>query len=145
MRITRDLLAGLLIFALGLMIAIYTYTHYRMGTIQSMGPGYVPFALSIILAVLGFISAAFSRSDGDKDDRQFNLRKVIPVVIAVLAFASTITSLGLIVSTVLLVFISSFADTRFNFKLTFYLTLSLCSIALIVFSYFLKMTMPIFW
>ncbi len=49
----RELCAGALMLALGLFIAAYGYSHYRTGSLMHMGPGFLPIALGIILALLG--------------------------------------------------------------------------------------------
>ncbi|UTV98424.1 tripartite tricarboxylate transporter TctB family protein [Marinomonas rhizomae] len=147
MKLSRDLWAGLVLLIIGTVVALYSHNQYRMGTIQSMGPGYMPFVLSIILIILGGVTAVSSQFgvSSEEPERKISWRKVIPVALAVLAFALTITKLGLIVATTLLVFIASLADKRFNLKLTLYLIISFCFISWVVFSYFLQMNMPAFW
>jgi len=146
MKLTRDLWAGALLLVLGVVIALYVDANYRMGTLRSMGPGYMPFALSIVLAGLGAITAIMSQllPPQDFSGRELDWRKVIPVTLGVLVFALTVTKFGLVAATVLLVMVSSFADKRFNFKKSFYLAVALCLIAWIVFVFLLQMTIPVF-
>ncbi|WP_086479603.1 tripartite tricarboxylate transporter TctB family protein [Oceanospirillum sanctuarii] len=147
MKLSRDLWAGILLFSLGLIVAIYVYANYRMGTLRSMGPGYMPFALAVVLSALGVIAAIMSQvlPPQDYSGRELDWRKVVPVALGVLIFALTVTKLGLIISTILLVVISSIADRRFNFKHSFFLAISLCLISWVVFVLLLKMTIPVFW
>lgn len=147
MKLTRDLWAGALLFTLGLVIAVYVDNNYRMGSLRSMGPGYMPFALAVILASLGVITAILSQFTAPQNytGRTFELRKVLPVALGVLIFALTVTHLGLVVATILLVVISSYADKRFNLKQSIILAASLCLISWIVFVVLLKMTIPVFW
>ena len=53
----RDFYAGGLMVLLGLGIALKGST-YRAGTLMHMGPGFLPTALGIILALLGIAIAA---------------------------------------------------------------------------------------
>ncbi|EXJ12598.1 tripartite tricarboxylate transporter TctB family protein [Nitrincola nitratireducens] len=147
MTFSRDFISGFLLVLIGAAIAIYVDSNYRMGTLRSMGPGYMPFYLSVLLAFLGFVTIIISqlKNKEDKEDRVFDLRKVLPVGISVFVFASTINHFGLILSTVFLVFISSYADRRFNWKRSLYLSLALCFISWVIFVFFLKMTVPIIW
>lgn len=148
MKISSELVSGIIFIVMGVSICLYSYSNYHLGSIQMMGPGYMPVILSSILALLGVANvlvSCFSNKTHDLSERKISIRKSALIVLSVISFALTITSLGLIVATVLLVFISSFADKRFNIKLTICLAVSLCTLSLIVFSYFLKMTMPILW
>lgn len=99
--------------------------------------------------MLGFITALVSqlgaKPQNEDSERPFELRKFICITLAVLVFALTVTKLGLLVATTLLVAIASFADNRFNLKLTVILAASLCIIASVVFVYFLSMTIPLLW
>jgi hypothetical protein len=47
----KDMVAGLMFVAIGFAFA-YGASSYRMGVVSSMGPGYFPFWLGILLACL---------------------------------------------------------------------------------------------
>jgi putative Ca2+/H+ antiporter (TMEM165/GDT1 family) len=52
----RDFYAGLLLILLG-SVAAQQGAHYKLGTLTSMGPGFMPAALGAVLAFLGIIVA----------------------------------------------------------------------------------------
>lgn len=56
LRFKRDYYAGALMVLLGL-IAANDGTHYPIGTLRQMGPGYFPIALGMLLIVLGMLIA----------------------------------------------------------------------------------------
>ena len=70
-RSQKDFVAGLLLILIGLAFAVGA-TDYSFGTAVRPGPGYFPFGLGIILALLGivvllsaFTSQRTDRTDGD--------------------------------------------------------------------------------
>ena len=54
---TTDYLAGALMVLIGAG-AVYVCSHYRMGTLTSMGPGFFPTLLGVLLILLGIAIAA---------------------------------------------------------------------------------------
>ena len=53
-RLSRDLVAGAALTALGLYIALAA-REYPFGTVAEPGPGFVPFALGVLLAACGAV------------------------------------------------------------------------------------------
>lgn len=145
MKLNRDFGAGCLLLGIGLSVAVYAYLHYRIGTVREMGAGYMPFALAILLSALGLITVLMSQMGNvvAQSDRQFEIQKVLPIGLGVLAFAVGISHIGLVPSIALLVTISSFADKKLRFKTTAMLILALSFIAWVVFVLLLKMTLPV--
>ncbi len=54
----RDIVGGMLVAAFGAAAALYSFAHYRLGSVVSMGPGMFPTALGGLLVVGGFLIAA---------------------------------------------------------------------------------------
>lgn len=82
----------------------------RVGTITGMGPGYVPIALCWCLAVLGAITIGRGVIAEDDPAEGWSLRPIVFIAAAIVWFALVIEPLGLIVATLGVVLIASFAD-----------------------------------
>lgn len=113
-----DLVAGLLIGATGLVIAVHTATSYELGTLRRMGPGMFPMWLGILIAVLGLalaIGAALKlrKAAGQPAVRlEFELRNAVLATASVVAFGLLIKPAGLILSVLAVVAISALADRK---------------------------------
>ncbi|HEY9095435.1 MAG TPA: tripartite tricarboxylate transporter TctB family protein [Hydrogenophaga sp.] len=142
----RDLVAGALMVAVGLFIAAYAGTHYKIGTPSRMGPGFFPVALGLILAGLGVIIAllAFSKSLHALTPPTFALRSVLAIPIAILVFAFLVERAGLIPAALALTFVAAIADKSLKFRRTLLLGIALALISWLVFSVGLQMTLPAF-
>jgi putative tricarboxylic transport membrane protein len=143
----RDFYAGLLIVLLGLVAAV-TGPGYGLGTLMRMGPGFMPTALGVILIVLGVIIAgsAFSLPEGEGEDilpeypqwRGWGCILAGPVLFVVFGTVG-----GLIPATFACVFVSAFGDRTATLKSSFALALVITAFAVVVFSYALRVPMPL--
>jgi Tripartite tricarboxylate transporter TctB family len=66
----RDFWAGIVMTLVGLGFAL-TGPSYRTGTLFHMGPGFMPTALGVILALLGVTITATAFSPSDEDEEPF--------------------------------------------------------------------------
>jgi hypothetical protein len=82
--------AGLLFLAIGAFAMIYG-SRYRMGSATHMGPGYFPFVLSAIIALLGLASAVTSLAPAHTP------RPVVWHVIPLICILAGIVAFGLLV------------------------------------------------
>ncbi len=109
--------SGVMFVVTGLLFAWFA-TDYQMGTAARMGPGYFPFWLGAIMAVLGAIIALSSLSP--KAERttvdKFDWRSLVLVLGSVIAFGLLLKPLGLYVSLAILVIGSSLASHEFTWK-----------------------------
>lgn len=122
----KDFYSGLMFMATGAAFAIGA-REYEIGEAARMGPGYFPFMLGILLAILGLIitikSFRAGPPDGDPVGR-FAWRPLVFILGANLAFGALmvgvpelgIPQFGLIVGIYGLVIISSLARAEFRFK-----------------------------
>jgi hypothetical protein len=109
----QDFLAGLLFVFFGA-FALYLARNYPVGSAMRMGPGYFPTILGGMLVVLG--TAVLVRgliAPGEKLGRSA-LMPLVLVLASVALFAVTVERLGIVVSVVLVVFVSSLASGRFK-------------------------------
>ena len=93
-------------------------TTYSMGTAARMGPGYFPFWLGIVLALMGatvLMSALSPRAETTTIGR-YDFRILFLVVGSVFLYGLSLRYLGLYLSVFLLVLVSSIASHEFNWK-----------------------------
>ena len=133
-RSRQDFWAGLAFIFFSLLTLTISHS-YPMGTAARMGPGFFPFILGSILALLGFGIAVRSLFAGEVRMDPFFLRPLILILGAVLAFAIFIEPGGLVLAIVGLVVISSFAETEFRLWKVILLCLLLASMGVGVFVY----------
>ena len=140
-RHPKDFWSGILFIVLGgagCLIAL----DYAFGSAGRMGPGYFPRALGLILATLGAILMLRSfRLQGDKVSFP-SFQPVLIVLGAVLVFGLVVNWLGLVLATMLLVILSSFASHEFRWKEATIASVALAVFVVIAFRYGLKLQLP---
>jgi hypothetical protein len=146
MKIVRqkDFAAGLLYMAVGTAFAVASWG-YRMGTASRMGPGYFPFWLGIMMAVIGALvlfGALRAHAEPETVER-WALKPLFVIVASVVVFGLLLTTAGLVVSVVALVIGSSLASHEFTWRATLLNTVVLVGFALIVFVYGLGLQFPV--
>jgi len=149
----RDFYAGGLMLLLGLGIALKG-SSYRGGTLMHMGPGFLPTALGIILALLGIAIAAASLSgDGDGDIHGHGAgQSILPehpqwwawfcILMSPVAFIFFGRYFGMIPGTFACVFIAALGDKTATWKGTIILATVVTVFGVTLFSYFLQVPMP---
>jgi Tripartite tricarboxylate transporter TctB family len=150
----RDFYAGGLMLLLGLGIALKG-SNYRGGTLMHMGPGFLPTALGIILALVGIAIAAASLSgDGDGDIHGHGAgQSILPehpqwwawfcILMSPVAFIVFGRYFGMLPGTFACVFIAALGDKTATWKGTIILSTVVTVFGVTLFSYFLQVPMPI--
>jgi Tripartite tricarboxylate transporter TctB family len=150
----RDFYAGGLMLLLGLGIALKG-SNYRGGTLMHMGPGFLPTALGIILALVGIAIAAASLSgDGDGDIHGHGAgQSILPehpqwwawfcILMSPVAFIVFGRYFGMLPGTFACVFIAALGDKTATWKGTIILSTVVTVFGVALFSYFLQVPMPI--
>ncbi|MDR6756417.1 hypothetical protein J2Y48_001707 [Mycoplana sp. BE70] len=136
----KDVGAGLLFIVLGASFAIGAWG-YRMGTAARMGPGYFPFWLGVILAVIGAIvtyNALRNTTEGEALER-WALRPLLVILLSAVVFGFLLPYAGLLVSVLVLVIGSSFASTDFSWRSTLLTALVLLALSLVLFVWLLHL------
>ena len=137
----RDVIAGALLTALGLFVAIYAQ-RYEIGCLSRMGPGFFPVVLGIALAVLGLMVAvpAWFRTDLRPVSWPVVRWRVGGLVIgSVVLFAAALEPLGVILSTFGAVCVSSAAARDMTWQGRIKLAAAVAVIAYAIFVVGLKM------
>lgn len=140
----KDFKAGLLFIIFGIVTAFLSQ-RYTIGTAAKMGPGYFPFLLGLILPLLGagICLKSLSKGKGVKRNIPLRFRPVFFILSSVVLFGLLLYPLGMILSALFLVMISSMASEEFNLKIAFLNAFVLVILILIIFVYFLKFQIPI--
>jgi hypothetical protein len=141
-RAPADFMAGALFVVAGV-AALVVGRGYRMGTLLSMGPGYFPRIIAILLVGLGVLVLVNGlRTQGAMPDRPL-LRPLVLVLAAVAAFGFGIETLGFVISTVLLVVLSCAAQPGRRWVETGLLAGGLSLLGWLVFVQGLGLTFPV--
>ena len=109
--------SGVMFVFLGLFFAGFA-VDYQMGTAAKMGPGYFPFWLGVILAILGAIIgiSGLSPKAEPTEIPKLNLKTTGIILGNVVLFGILLRPLGVYVSSFLLVLLSSMASHEFKWK-----------------------------
>ncbi|WGF88068.1 tripartite tricarboxylate transporter TctB family protein [Marinivivus vitaminiproducens] len=112
----KSTLTSLLFIGVGGVFAVIAWLHHPLGTPSSMGRGFFPSWVGLILAALGTIMllAAPKREGPDEEAIVIALRPLVTIIASVVAFGLTLPSLGLYAATLLSVLIASRADPAFR-------------------------------
>ena len=114
----KDFWSGLMFVATGVGFAAGA-TNYSFGTSARPGPGYFPFGLGILLAVLGalvlFKSLSVETEGGDPIG-DIGWKPLALITLAVVVFGLALPRLGMFISLPILMLISSLAGDEFKLK-----------------------------
>jgi putative tricarboxylic transport membrane protein len=140
----KDFLTGLLFLLFGA-AAMALSRGLTIGGAAKMGPGYFPFALGLLLVVLGavILSRSLLRTEEPQPWPSFHLGPLAIVLLSVFLFSQALRPFGLPLSTVLLVVMVSKASHEFRWRETLVNAAALVVIVLVVFVYFLKFQIPV--
>ncbi len=112
----KDFWSGLMFIVAGIAFA-WGATAYNFGSAARPGPGYFPFGLGVLLAILGAIvllkSLTVDTPDGDPVEK-FAWRPIIVITLSLVVFGFVLPKLGMIISLPLLVVMASFAGDEFH-------------------------------
>jgi hypothetical protein len=141
-RNPKDFWAGVLFASFGT-AALVIAQSYPLGSAARMGPGYFPRMLGFLLLGLASILVLRSFKLRGAPLQMRNLKPLAIVLGSVFVFALGMLKLGIVVSTVLLILISSSADREFRWKEAVASSVILAVSTLAVFIYGLGLQIPI--
>lgn len=114
----RDFWSGLMFIAAGIGFA-WGATFYNFGSSARPGPGYFPFGLGILLAVLGattLFEALTIQTDDGEPVGSFAWKPLITILLSVLLFGLLLPRLGMALTIPILVFAASLAGDEFRWR-----------------------------
>ena len=139
-RNKKNFWAGITFIAFGLFFA-GVGAQYVIGTTARMGPGYVPAALGVIVSLRGMALSAgalFAKATAENVEK-FAFREVILIIGSVVLFGVLLKPLGLIVSLLVLVAVSSYASREFSWRGMLVNAVVLTVLCVVVFVWLLKL------
>ncbi|MFG6417105.1 tripartite tricarboxylate transporter TctB family protein [Roseateles sp. DC23W] len=114
----RDFWSGLMFLTVGLGFA-WGATEYSFGTSAQPGPGYFPFGLGVLLALLGALvlfKALTLESEGGDPVGAIAWRPLLVILAAIALFAVALPRLGLICTLPLTITVASLAGSEFRWR-----------------------------
>lgn len=141
-RSPRDLLAGASLVALAA-FALATGSRLDGGTLRAMGPGMLPRAVAAAVGVAGLLLVAFSFARPGLRLGRWPVRGPIFVSLAVIAFALTIRSVGLVLAGPLVVIVSGAASSDVRPKELVVFAVVMTTFCVVLFRYVLGLPIPI--
>lgn len=140
----RDVVGGGVLFVTGAAAVFYSMTHYGMGTTDQLDSGVFPAISGGILALSGLaiLLPALAR-EGEEITIEWQALAVICA--ALLSFALTAPSLGIVPALTIMIVISTFAGGWIGFLRTLALVVVLVSVSAFIFIYLLKVQFKLFW
>lgn len=112
-RITTDLVTGILFVALGLFAIGYGW-NYPLGTPSRIGPGYYPLLVSSGLVLLGLILVIRSFFIAGDRIEGIALRPLVAVLLGTFLFGILVEKAGFVISAVLVVVLARLSDRDFR-------------------------------
>lgn len=141
----RDFWSGLMFVAVGLGFA-WGATGYSFGQSARPGPGYFPFGLGLLLALLGaavlFTALTIETENGDPIGK-IAWRPLSIIVGSVVLFGFILPRLGMFLSLPLLVLVAASASDEFHWKDAVLNAVILTAGSWVIFIYGLKLTIPL--
>jgi len=143
-RSQKDFASGLMFILVGLSFS-WVARGYSMGTAAKMGPGYFPFLLGLVLALLGALVLIGSLSSKGEADHlaRWDLKTLLRILGSVVLFGLLLKPLGIVLSVVVLVLVSSMASHEFSWKGAILNAIVLVLISLGAFVYGINLQMPV--
>ena len=141
----RDFWAGMMFLVVGIAFA-WGATTYNFGSSARPGPGYFPFGLGVLLALLGALElfkALTIESEGGDPIGHIAWKPLIVILAAVGMFGVALPRLGLVITLPLLVLVSSWASDEFSIKATLINALVLITMSWLIFVKGLSLTIPV--
>lgn len=143
-RSQKDFASGLMFILVGFGFS-WVARGYSMGTAAKMGPGYFPFWLGVVLALLGvlvLIGSLSSKGEGDELAR-WDIKLLLWILGSVVLFGLLLKPLGMVLSVIVLVLVSSMASHEFTWRGAILNTIVLVVISMGAFVYGINLQMPV--
>lgn len=139
-----NFISGLMFLVIGIGATLIANS-YERGTASKMGPGYFPFWLGVLLALLGvmILLNSIRKENPEDEDTYWDFMTLGKVLFSVVLFAFLLESLGLAGSLIVLVMVASFASHEFKWWIAAATALSLTALSIAVFIYGLSLPIPV--
>ena len=141
----KDFWSGLMFMAVGIAFA-WGSTYYSFGSSARPGPGYFPFGLAILMALLGaflfFESLTIETEDGERIG-PWAWKPLIMITATVAIFGWTLPHIGMVVALPILVVVAALAGDEFHWGEVLFNAAILTVGSWVIFIWGLKLTIPL--
>jgi hypothetical protein len=137
-----DAAAGVLVMLVAVLF-FYGAWKLRTGTLERMGPGYVPLVVASFLFLLGGVLTIRSLRKRSNQAQFPALRPTMVVVLSPVLFALLISRVGLVITVLIVSSFARLAQPQKRSLEMFVLPVLLTVFCVIVFSYLLNLTIPL--
>ncbi len=144
-----ELVGALVLIGIGV-FTIWEGSHYNIGALARMGPGYFPVALGVIMIFLGILVALTGE---DREEEAESLKEeafsnewrgwacILGGIVLFILFGAWF---GLVPGTLALVFVSAMGDKTQKVTSAIVLSIVVALIGAIIFRFFLELQFPLF-
>jgi hypothetical protein len=140
----QDVGAAVVFMAIGL-AGVHFGGDLAFGTAARMGPGYFPLILSWVIFAIGIVVGFKGLTiEGPRIER-IQLRPILVIIAAILAFGFLIDKIGLALTAALLTVLAAFARRDVNLLETILLAAGLAVFSVGLFVYGLSQPFPAWW
>ncbi|CAN5779555.1 tripartite tricarboxylate transporter TctB family protein [soil metagenome] len=142
---SQDFTVGLLFIVVGSLFAVQAWLRYPMGHAGEMGPGFFPFFLGLILAIIGVgvLLRSLSLASGTASIGRIRVPTFALIMASILFFGVALEWLGLVVTVFVMVFISSMASHEFRWRNALLCGAAVAAFCAVLFVVLLGLQMPL--
>lgn len=141
----KDFWSGLMFVLVGVGFA-WGATNYSFGVAARPGPGYFPFGLGVLLAMLGafiLFEALTIETDDGEPIGPWAWKPLLTIVVSVVTFGLLLPRLGMAISLPILIVMTSLAGDEFHWKDAIISVLVLTIGSYLIFILGLKLVIPL--
>ena len=142
----KDCCGGALMLLLGAGVA-WRAREYGLGSLREMDAGSFPFALGVLLALIGLVlvvKAPRTCASAPKDKPGFNVRRPACIAASVAAFVVVGRYGGLVPASFAIVFLSALGERGNGWRATLTLSVVMTAVSVVVFWWGLQLQFPLF-
>jgi hypothetical protein len=142
----KEIGAAFICIVFGGFFAFQSVTTLSLGSARQMGPGYFPFAVSLILIALGLLIGvrALQERNPDTIGKLVSLRSLLAILAAPVMFGMTVRPLGFVPALMFTAIVSTYANKQNNFVHALLLGAGLTAFCVAIFSFGLGTNLPLF-
>ncbi len=139
---SADFISGGLFLGIGLFFSVYAHT-LSLGSFARLGPGAFPFAVGILLTLIGGLIVGKSLVAAGERGQPFDVKSLILIPTALLVGGTTLVSLGIVVAVPATVLIANFASNSFRLTTALAMAVLLTLFTYLVFILGLGLQLPL--
>jgi hypothetical protein len=142
----QDFGAGVLFLIIGA-AGLYLGSDLTFGSARNMGPGYFPSIISGLIMLIGAVVAVKALAVHGPSIERIQVKPILFLLLAIGAFGLFIATIGVVLSSILLVIFAAYARPwrEVNIYETLVFAVGVSLFVVVVFVYGLGQPMPIWW